>query len=139
MKQVTITTDGGCWPNPGRGGWAAVLRFGSACKEICGRELETTNNRMELRAIIEGLRALREPCAVLIRTDSRNAMNWCAPKAFAKEKQRNKQPVAYEMVLEFRALAAQHEIRFEWVRGHTGDPDNERCDKLAADQIAQPF
>lgn len=139
MKHVTITTDGGCEPNPGRGGWAAILRFGSAVRELSGTEQNTTNNRMELRAVIEALRALKEPCAVVIRTDSKNTIAWCRHGSFAKAKARSKLPEAYAMVLEYRAVASRHSVTFEWVRGHAGDPDNERADVLAADQIRRPF
>lgn len=138
-KHVTITTDGACQPNPGAGGWAAILRYGTSVREISGAEANTTNNRMELRAIVEALRALKEPCRVTLRTDSRNAMAWCNPHSFKKAKQRAKLPEAYALVLEYRGLAARHHIHFEWVRGHNGDPDNERADLLAADQRRRPF
>lgn len=138
-KRVTITTDGACNPNPGRGGWAAILRYGTTRKEISGAEENCTNNRAELRAVVEALRALKEPCEILIRTDSRNTMHWCAPKGFRKAKARDRYPEAYAMVLEYRALASRHNITFEWVRGHDGDPDNERADLLANDQSRRPF
>lgn len=139
MKQITITTDGGCSPNPGRGGWAAVLRYGTSRKEISGGDPRTTNNRMEIRAVIEALRVLKEPCRILLRTDSRIAISWCSPRSFKSAKRRAKLPEAYAMVLEYRALASRHNITFEWVRGHDGDPDNERADLLANDQSRRPF
>src|SRR5690348_4192338 len=106
MKAVTITTDGACQPNPGRGGWAAILRFGSAIREIAGSDPRTTNNRMELRAIIEGVRALKEPCAVTLRTDSRTCLSWCAANSFQTAKSRAKNPLVWPMVEEFRAISA---------------------------------
>ncbi len=139
MKQVTITTDGACNPNPGPGGWAAILRFGSVCRELSGCEPNTTNNRMELLAVVEGLRALKEPCLVTVRTDSKNTMHWCAPNGFRSPKKRAKFPEAFALVQAFRELSQRHTVTFEWVRGHAGDPDNERADLLATDQIRRPF
>ena len=94
MKQITITADGACSPNPGKGGWAAILRYGEARKEISGSEENTTNNRMELRAIIEAFRLLREPCRVLLRTDSKTALAWIHPGSFAKPKLRAKNRIS---------------------------------------------
>jgi ribonuclease HI len=131
VKRVTITTDGACDPNPGPGGWAAILRFGTAVREISGSVPNATNNRMETRAIIEGLRALREPCEVLVRTDSKIALTWCRGKQFEKEKPRLAKPQAYALHLEYKALAQKHMVTFEWVKGHAGDVDNERADYLA--------
>lgn len=131
MKRVTITTDGACDPNPGPGGWAAILRCGGKAREIVGNDPQTTNNRMETRAIIEGLRALKEPCEVLIRTDSKIAMSWCHGSQFTKEKPRREKPEAYALHLAYVEVAKKHTITFEWVKGHAGDPDNERADILA--------
>jgi ribonuclease HI len=131
MKRVTLTTDGACDPNPGPGGWAAILRFGQKAREIVGHDSQTTNNRMEMRAIIEGLSALTEPCAVHIRTDSKIAMFWCLGKQFAKEKARLAKPEAYALHLRYQELARKHAVTFEWIKGHAGDPDNERADQLA--------
>lgn len=140
MKRVTITTDGACDPNPGPGGWAAILRCGNKAREIFGRDPRTTNNRMEMQAIIEGLRALKEPCEVLIRTDSKIAMDWCHGLQFAKQKPRLEKPEAYALHLTYAELAKKHVVRFEWVKGHSGDPDNERADLLAesASRAATP-
>jgi ribonuclease HI len=139
MKTVTITTDGACHPNPGFGGWAAVLRFGTAMRELSGAEANTTNNRMELRAVVEAMSVLKEPCRVVVRTDSKNTIAWCRPKAFAKAKKRERLPEAFALVEKYRAAAARHDVTFEWVRGHAGDPDNERCDLLANDARRRPF
>ncbi len=139
MKHITITTDGACHPNPGNGGWAAVLRYGEAVKEISGGERNATNNRMEFRAIIEAFRLLREPCLVLLRSDSKTALAWARPDSFKKEAHRKKHPYIWPMVQEFRAMAEKHSVSLEWVRGHNGDPDNERCDHLAEDQSRRPF
>jgi ribonuclease HI len=139
LKQVTITTDGACQPNPGRGGWAAILRYGSAVREISGGSLFTTNNRMELTAIVEALRLLKEPCQVQMRTDSKNAIAWCSARAFRSEKKRRKLREAFALVQLYRQLAERHEVTFLWVRGHNGDVDNERADHLAQDMCRRPF
>lgn len=131
MKHVTITTDGACDPNPGPGGWAAILRCGNSAREIHGSDPQTTNNRMEMRAIVEGLRALKEPCEVVIRTDSKIAISWCRGSQFSKQKHRLGKPEAYALHLTFQELAKTHPVTFEWVKGHNGDPDNERADALA--------
>ncbi len=143
MKQITLTTDGACQPNPGQGGWAAILRFGSAVREITGSAPHTTNNVMELAAIVAGLRALKEPCAVTIRTDSRIAIAWCKAGTLAKirrsEKRSAKLAHVIELIADYHAISTPHRIAFEWVRGHNGDPDNERCDALAQDICRRPF
>jgi ribonuclease HI len=133
---VEIWTDGGCKPNPGPGGWAAILRFGALERELSGAEAETTNNRMELTAAIMALEALKRPCRVLLHTDSeyvRSGMErWV--KGWVRNSWRNaaRQPVA-NMALWQRLLAAAaaHEIEWRWVRGHAGDAMNERADQLA--------
>ena len=138
MKQVTITTDGACWPNPGPGGWSAVLRYGSAVREICGSESNTTNNRMEFRAMTEGLRALKEPCVVTLRSDSHCALAWARRiiSPTGKKKGCRLEQKARE---EFIAASKGHNITLEWVRGHNGDPDNERADALAEEKARWPF
>lgn len=138
LPLVVLTTDGGCTPNPGPGAWAYVLRFGDAYKEQSGCEPDTTNNRMELRAVIEGLKALKKPCRVIVRTDSKNTIAWCGPDSFKKEKQQRRHPEAFEMVEEFRRVSAQHIVSFEWVKGHAGHADNERCDQLCRAPAIQP-
>jgi ribonuclease HI len=134
-KHVTLTTDGACNPNPGRGGWAAILRFGEAYREIVGHEPHTTNNFVELTAIVEGIRALKEPCQVLVRTDSRTAIAWCAPDALRRIAKSPKRSAKLGHVLplieEFHTISRRHTVTFEWIRGHAGHVDNERCDYLA--------
>ena len=134
---VTIYTDGGCSPNPGPGGWGALLIAESgATKELSGADLHTTNNRMELTAAIEALRALKRPCRVTLRTDSeylRQGITTWLPAWIARGWQRKgKKPVENEDL--WRALdeaRQRHDIRWEWVRGHAGDRFNERVHALA--------
>jgi ribonuclease HI len=133
---VEIWTDGGCKPNPGPGGWAAILRFRDAVRELSGREAATTNNRMELTAAAAGLEALRRPCRVVVHTDSEYVRNgitrWHA--GWVRRNWRNAagDPVA-NMDLWRRLLdaAAVHQVEWRWVRGHAGDVMNERADRLA--------
>jgi ribonuclease HI len=137
MKEVVIHTDGGCEGNPGPGGWAAVLRHGLHAREISGAELATTNNRMELRAAIEALQALKEPCAVQLFTDSEYLRNgitaWIKGWKARGWRTKEKQPVKNEDL--WRALdaaCARHHVHWGWLKGHAGHADNERCDALAA-------
>ncbi|WP_439596318.1 ribonuclease HI [Falsiroseomonas sp.] len=133
---VEIWTDGGCKPNPGPGGWAAILRAGTVEKELTGAEAATTNNRMELTAACAALEALKKPCRVVLHTDSeyvRNGMErWI--KGWVRNNWRNaaKQPVAnYPLWQRLLAAAKPHEVEWRWVRGHNGDVMNERADVLA--------
>ncbi len=133
---VEIWTDGGCKPNPGTGGWAAVLRFGAAEREISGAERETTNNRMELTAAAAALEALKRPCRVKLHTDSEYLRNGITRwhTGWVRRNWRNAQgdPVAnYELWQRVLTAAKPHEIEWIWVRGHAGDPMNERVDQLA--------
>jgi ribonuclease HI len=142
LKKVTIHTDGGCDGNPGPGGWAAVLAYGERVKEISGGEVATTNNRMELKAAIEALRALRERCVVELHTDSEYLRNGITKWVHGWRKRgwmrTATQPVKNaELWRELDELARGHEIAWRWVRGHTGDVNNERCDRLAAAEIAK--
>lgn len=133
---VEIWTDGGCKPNPGPGGWAAILRFGSAEKELSGGEIATTNNRMELTAAAEALEALTRPCTIALHTDSEYLRNGITRwhTGWVRKNWRNAagDPVA-NMDLWRRILdaAKRHEINWRWVRGHAGDVMNERADVLA--------
>jgi len=141
LKKVVITTDGACIGNPGPGGWACVLRFGRSVREIYGSEPHTTNNRMEITAIIEGLRSLREPCEILVNTDSeylKNGITEWLPKWKANGWTRKvkgvsgRQPVKnQDLWMELDDAVQPHRIRWEWVRGHADHPDNNRCDFLA--------
>lgn len=142
MKRVTIHTDGGCEGNPGPGGWAAVLEYGGRTKELSGAELATTNNRMELRAAIAALSALKEPCEVEIFTDSSylrdGITKWLPTWKRRAWKTVTKQPVKNEEL--WRALdaaAAPHRIDWRWLKGHAGHAGNERCDQLAAAEIGK--
>jgi ribonuclease HI len=134
--RVEIWTDGGCKPNPGPGGWAAILRFRDVERELSGSEPATTNNRMELIAAASALEALKRPCQVVLHTDSEYLRNgvtrWSS--GWVRRNWRNSagDPVA-NMDLWQRLLAAakQHRIEWRWIRGHTGDVMNERADRLA--------
>ena len=137
MKRVTLYTDGACSGNPGPGGYGAVLQFGESRKEISGGFAVTTNNRMELLAVIEGLEALKRPCAVAVYSDSRyivDAVNkgW-AERWRANGWRRNKREMAVNPDLWARLLGLleRHAVEFRWVKGHAGNPGNERADALA--------
>ncbi len=133
---VEIYTDGACLGNPGPGGWAAILEFGDRRRELSGAEPATTNNRMELTAAIAALNALRRDCEVVLYTDSRYVLQGMT--AWLPRWQRKGWRTAAGKAVENRdlweqliAAAAPHRIRWEWVRGHTGVPGNERADELA--------
>ena len=136
MKKVTIYTDGGCQGNPGVGGWAAILAYGDLRKEISGGEPATTNNRMELRASIEALSSLKEPCEVEIVTDSQylrqGVTSWIHGWKCNGWKTRNKEPVKNsDLWRKLDECASLHKIQWQWVKGHAGHAENERCDTLA--------
>jgi ribonuclease HI len=138
LPLVKIATDGACKGNPGPGGWGAVLRFGDKERELSGGENPTTNNRMELTAVIEALTALKKPCRVTLSTDSRYVMDGLTKwvKGWQKNgwKTADKNPVKnVELWQALVAACARHRIEWKWVKGHNGDPDNERADKLASD------
>jgi len=138
-EQVVIYTDGGCDPNPGVGGWAAVLIYGDRMREISGGEPETTNNRMELTAAIRALEALKRPCAVVVHTDSqyvKNGITSWLPN-WKRKNWRRKGGALKNVDLWQRldALTQTHDVEWRWVRGHSGDYLNERCDQLADDEI----
>jgi len=137
--RVVIYTDGGCDPNPGVGGWAAVLLCGERVKEIAGGERSTTNNRMELTAAIRGLETLKRPCAVIVHTDSQYLKNGVT-SWMPNWKRRNwgRKGGALKNVdlwQRLDALTETHQVEWRWVRGHAGDYFNERCDELAAQEI----
>ncbi len=146
MKRVKIYTDGACKGNPGPGGWAAVLIWGPYRKEIAGGEAHTTNNRMELRAAIEALRALREPAEVDLFTDSaylkRGITEWLPrwkENGWKRRQGRRLLPVANEdLWRELDRLTRVHKVRFHWLAGHAGQPENERADRLARKSIPSP-
>jgi ribonuclease HI len=133
---VDIYTDGACRGNPGPGGWAAVLSSGGREKEISGAQIRTTNNRMELQAVIEALQALKRPVDVRLYTDSqyvrRGILEWLPQWKARGWKTADKKPVKNQDLWELlEAAAARHRIEWHWIRGHTGIPGNERCDALA--------
>ena len=137
MKRIEIFTDGACSGNPGAGGWGAILRYNNVEKELSGGEAETTNNRMELTAVISALEALKEPCNITLYTDSKYVMegiekwilNW---KKNGWKTSNKKAPVKnVELWQKLDELKQKHEIRWVWVKGHAGHKENERCDELA--------
>lgn len=137
MKQVQIFTDGACSGNPGPGGWGAVLRYGTAEKELSGGEASTTNNRMELSAVIAALSALKEPCAVTLTTDSKYVVDsitkgrvygWKRNGWIKSDRKPALNKDLWELLL---PLLEKHDVTFVWVKGHAGHPENERCDALA--------
>lgn len=137
LKKIEMFSDGACSGNPGPGGWGTILRFKGIEKELCGGEKETTNNRMELTAVIRGLEALKERCEVTVFTDSQYVVNgvmlgWA--KSWKKNgwKKSDKKPAQntdlWEKLLN---LLEKHVVTFEWIKGHDGHPENERCDAMA--------
>ena len=139
MKKIELFTDGACSGNPGPGGWGAILRYNGHEKELCGGEAETTNNRMELTAVIEGLYALKEPCEIELFTDSKYvcdavAKRWVYSWKSNGWKKADKKPALnvdlWEKLLE---LLDTHKVNFNWIKGHAGHPENERCDTLAVE------
>ena len=137
MKQVTLITDGACLGNPGPGGWAAILKFGGVEKRFVGSSPDTTNNRMELSAVIEGLKRLKEPCEVDLYSDSKyvvDAVNegWLKNWRLNDWKDSRNKPVKnLDLWLEFCEQIEIHKLNLNWVKGHSGDPDNEAADRLA--------
>lgn len=137
MKKVEIYTDGACRGNPGVGGWGAILVYAGVEKELSGGEVETTNNRMELMAAIVSLEALKEPCEVVLTSDSKyltDAVNkgWLESWKARGWKKADKSPVLnVELWQRIYGLIKLHNVKFVWVQGHAGHPYNERCDVLA--------
>ena len=133
---VVIYTDGACRGNPGPGGWGAILMFGEHEREIWGGEAATTNNRMELTAAIEALKSLNRPCEVSLHTDSQylrgGVTSWITSWKTNGWRTAAKKPVKNEdLWRELDALCAKHDLKWRWVRGHSGHPENERADALA--------
>ena len=140
MKTVTLYTDGACSGNPGPGGWGAILEFNGHEKELSGGEDSTTNNRMELTAVIEGLSALKEPCRVELYSDSKYvidalekgwARSWKARGWVKSDKKKALNPDLWEELLR---LADIHQLRCHWVKGHAENAKNNRCDQMAVAQ-----
>ena len=137
MKTVTLYTDGACSGNPGPGGWGAILEYQGIEKELSGGEAETTNNRMELTAVIEGLSALKEPCIVELYSDSKYvidglskgwAVSWRKNGWKKADKKPALNPDLWEKLLELTEI---HQIRYQWVKGHAENEKNNRCDQMA--------
>ena len=142
QKFVELYTDGSCLSNPGPGGWGAILRYRGHEKELCGGEPDTTNNRMELTAAIEGLSALKEPCRVTLYSDSQYLVNGMQ-KGWAKKWKQNgwmrtktERALNSDLWERLLSLLEQNEVAFRWVKGHANHPENERCDQLATTAAA---
>ncbi len=143
MKTVTLYTDGACSGNPGPGGWGAILEYNGREKELSGGESNTTNNRMELTAVIRGLEALKESCIVELYSDSKYVIDGLS-KGWAEGWQKNgwkkadKKPALnpdlWEQLLD---LVAKHQVHYHWIKGHAENPKNNRCDELAVAQWKQ--
>ncbi len=137
MKQVDVFTDGACKGNPGPGGWGVLLRMGSHEKELSGGEPQTTNNRMEMTAVIKALNALIVPCAVTVHTDSRYVIDGMTKWVSGWKKRgwvnASKQPVKNaDLWHDLIAAVARHKVSWQWVKGHDGHVENERVDRLAS-------
>ncbi len=140
LKKVYLYTDGACSGNPGPGGWGAILRYKETERAFSGGEKETTNNRMELTAVIMGLSALKEPCEVELYTDSKYvadalkngwAKSWRANGWRKADKKPALNPDLWETLL---SLTEKHKVNVNWIKGHAGHPENERCDQLAVSE-----
>lgn len=137
MKQVDIFTDGACSGNPGPGGWGAILRYKGTDKEISGGEAQTTNNRMELTAVIEALKLLKESCEVTLWTDSKYVADglgkgWAAGWKKNGWKKADKKPALNpDLWDELLSLNDKHTITIQWIKGHASHPENEKCDRMA--------
>ena len=140
MKKIEIYTDGACSGNPGPGGYGVILKYNEHIKELSGGEPDTTNNRMELTAVITGLETLKEPCRVDLYSDSKYIID-AVTKGWAEKWQANnwiksdkKQALNSDLWEKLLALLKVHKVTFIWVKGHAGHPENERCDELAVQQ-----
>ena len=140
MKNVEIFTDGACSGNPGPGGWGAILRYKGNEKELSGGAADTTNNRMEITAVLQAFTALKEPCNVTLYSDSQYVCNalklgwakkWKANNWMRNKKEPALNPDLWEKLLE---QYDRHNVTVVWVKGHAGHPENERCDRLAVEQ-----
>ena len=140
MKTVTLYTDGACSGNPGPGGWGAILEYMGKEKELCGGERETTNNRMELTAVIRGLQALKESCIVELYSDSKYVIDglskgWAESWRAKGWRKADKKPALNpDLWGELLDLVAKHQVRYHWVKGHADNPKNNRCDEMAVQQ-----
>jgi len=139
-KRVEIFTDGACSLNPGPGGWGAILRYRNTEKEFSGGASWTTNNRMEMTAVVEALHALKEPCQVTVYTDSRylkdGITSWIHKWKKNGWKTADKNPVKnQDLWIALDQAIQRHEVEWCWIKGHSGHPENERCDQLARNEI----
>ena len=143
MKHVNVYTDGACSGNPGPGGWGAVLEYNGQRREMSGGERETTNNRMELTGVIEALRAPKEPCDVTLVSDSKYvidaltkgwARSWRARGWVKSDKKPALNSDLWAVLLE---LCERHTVHCQWIKGHAGHPENERCDAMAVAEAAK--
>ncbi len=141
LTQVEMFTDGACSGNPGPGGWGTILRYKGVEKELSGGEENTTNNRMELTAVIKGVEALKKPCKILLTTDSRYVADGIS-KGWAEAWRKNgwrkadkKPALNHDLWEKLLTLLEKHEIEIHWVKGHEGHPENERCDRLAVGEV----
>ena len=143
MKHVNVYTDGACSGNPGPGGWGAVLEYNGQRREMSGGERETTNNRMELTGVLEALRALKEPCDVTLVSDSKYvidaltkgwARSWRARGWVKSDKKPALNSDLWAVLLE---LCERHTVHCQWIKGHAGHPENERCDAMAVAEAAK--
>ena len=141
MREINLYTDGACSGNPGPGGWGAILEYNGHTREMAGGEAQTTNNRMELTAVIRGLQALKEPCAVTVTSDSKYvcdavtngwAVSWQKRGWIKSDK---KPALNSDLWGELLSLLEIHKVGFCWVKGHAGHQQNERCDRLAVAEI----
>jgi len=140
LKKVELFCDGACSGNPGEGGWGTILRYRGHEKELSGGEMQTTNNRMELTAVIRGLSSLKEKCEVTVCTDSRYvvdgiSLGWARSwRANGWRKKDRKPALNPDLWGELLDLLDKHEVTFVWIKGHDGHPENERYDKLAVSE-----
>ena len=140
MDDIYIYTDGACRGNPGKGGWGALLVYKKSKKELYGFSVDTTNNIMELTAVIESLKSIKRKCPIIITTDSNYVKNgitdWIQSWKKNNWKTSNKKPVKNkELWIKLDALVKKHEIQWKWIKGHSGHPENERADQLANEAI----
>lgn len=137
MKRIELFTDGACKGNPGPGGWCAILRYNGVEKMISGGEKDTTNNRMELSAVLFGLKALKEPCHVTLQSDSKYVLDSLSKgwvygwKKKGWKKSDGKPALNVDLWQQLLTEIARHEVEYIWIKGHAGHPENERCDAQA--------
>ncbi|CZE46216.1 ribonuclease HI [Campylobacter geochelonis] len=137
MKSICLFSDGSCLKNPGAGGWAYILKYKDFVKKQSGAKEHTTNNQMELRAVIEGLKALKEPCEVLLYTDSSYVANSINSWLFGWVKKNFKNVKNVELWQEYLEISKPHKVKASWIKAHAGHPENEECDTMARDEATK--